>query len=324
MGNSDVSLDDFEVVISDNDPKQAIRELVVEFDYPNLHYHYTECEGFMNSYHVLTYANGQLLKLHNSQVLFRKGALTRLIEEVRTNLLMKPLIFYTNGFLYNGDSRIYNSFDAFFDALSYWPSWSNGFSIWKEDFDKLQCVELNKLFPHTSLFMTQHGKSAFVANDCHWFDTQRVKGRSGHNKFEAFTIEFPSLVEECCVNGWISKDTKTKVLHDILTEFLPILLFNKYVARVEHFDISGYRQNIRMYFPKGAFGLSIACVLFVPFRLALRKINSYMDIKRSVNSLGGAVLLDDCFSVIGNKAISDTLVSASLSISRSGEERRAV
>ena len=270
--NQEVSLDDYEVVISDNDPTQAVKALMAEFGYTNLHCHYTECEGFMNSYHVLTYANGMLLKLHNSQVMFRQGALAKLVDEARTYLLRRPMIFYTNGFRYKGDSREYGSFDSFFDALSYWPSWSNGFSIWKEDFDKLRGVGLNRLFPHTSLFITQHDKDAYVVNDRHWFDTQRVKGRSGHNKFEAFTIEFPSLVEECRVNGWIAEATKKRVLHDVLTEFLPILLFNKYVARIERFDISGYRQNIKQYFPPGAFYLSILCVAAVPFRLAYRRL----------------------------------------------------
>lgn len=156
--NSDVSLDDYEIVISDNDPKQNIRSLVSEFNFPNIHYHYTECEGFMNSYYVLTYANGKLLKLHNSQVLFRKGVLAELINEVKVNLVKKPLIFYTNGLLYKNKSKEFETFDEFFYAMSYWPSWSNGFSIWKEDFEKIEKVSLNKLFPHTSLFITQHFK----------------------------------------------------------------------------------------------------------------------------------------------------------------------
>lgn len=280
-GNGDVSLDDYEVVISDNDPKQAIQELTKEFSYPNLHYHHTECEGFMNSYHVLTYANGLLLKLHNSQVVFRKGALRKMILQAELNKSSKPLIFYTNGFLFKNESRNCASFDNFFQALSYWPSWSNGFCIWKDDFDKIGLIALNKLFPHTSLFITQHDKTNYIINDQHWFDTQRVKGRSGHNKFEAFTIDFPSIVDECHRKGWISDTTKNLVLHDILTEFLPVLLFNKYIAQVENFDIAGYRHNIKKYFPKRAFGISIAYVLLVPFKLLLRKMNSFR------NSVGG-------------------------------------
>lgn len=282
--NGNVSLEDYEIVISDNDPNQAIRKLVSEFNYPNIHYHYTRCEGFMNSYYVLTYANGKFLKLHNSQVTFRNGALSRLIEEVKENLADKPLMFYTNGFLYRNRSDAFSSFNDFFYALSYWPSWSNGFSIWKDDFNKLGAVSLNRLFPHTSLFITQHGKRAYIVNDHYWFDTQRVKGRSGHNKFEAFTIEFPSLVDECHKNGWIREATKKRVMKDVLTEFLPVLLFNKYVARIEHFDISGYRQNIKQYFPMGAFYISILYMVAVPFRIACRKLNGRFNRDKSLNN----------------------------------------
>lgn len=276
--NDDVLLDDYEVVISDNDPDGELESLTKEFDYDNLHYHKTACEGFLNSYYVLTYAKGEFLKLHNSQVIFRKGALKKMINEINSIRERKPLVFYTNGFLYKNSSVHYDTFDAFNYNLSYWSSWSNGFSIWKEDFDRIINNGLNKLFPHTSLYITQWGKSGFVLNDNHWFDTQRVAGRSGHNKFEAFTIEYPSLIEYCAINGWISSRTQNRILHDIMTQFLPILLFNKYVARVENYDISGYRQNIKKKFPKYAYWVSWACVGIVPFRLVYRKINAmYYD-----------------------------------------------
>lgn len=270
--NREVPLDDYEIVISDNDPNQAIRLLVTEFDYPNIYYHYTECEGFMNSYHVLTYAHGKLLKLHNSQVTFRKGSLSELIKEVKANLHSKPLIFYTNGLLYKNKSEEFKTFDNFFYALSYWPSWSNGFSIWKDDFDKIGKISYNKLFPHTSLFITQHHKMSYIVNDHHWFDTQRVKGRSGHNKFEAFTIEFPSLVDECYQNHWLSLKTKNHILHDIMIEYLPTLLFNKYIARIEKYEIAGYKDNIKRYFPKGAYEIAWFSVALVPVKMAYRKI----------------------------------------------------
>lgn len=272
VDNKDVSLDEYEIIISDNDSTQAIRSLVAEFGYPNLHYHHTKCEGFMNSYYVLTYAEGHFLKLHNSQVTFRRGSLAQLVQEIKDNLDDRPMVFYTNGLLYHNDSRLFRTFNEFFYELSYWPSWSNGFAIWKKDFDKLANVKLNKLFPHTSLFITQHSKENYIINDHHWFDTQRVKGRSGHNKFEAFTIELPSLVDECFLNGWISSITKKHILCDIMVEYLPTLLFNKYVARIEKFEISGYKENIKKNFPKGAYWITWACVGMVPFKMVYRKM----------------------------------------------------
>lgn len=275
--NRDVPLCDYEVVISDNDPNQVIFDLVKEFDYPNLHYHHTECEGFMNSYQVLTFARGVFLKLHNSQVTFRKGALLKLVCEVKKNIKEKPLIFYTNGFLYRNTSDIFETFNDFFYALSYWPSWSNGFSIWKCDFDKVGKIFLNRLFPHTSLLITQHYKQSYIVNDCHWFDTQRVKGRSGHNKFEAFTLDFPSLVDMCYHNHWLSLKTKKHILHDIMVEYLPTLLFNKYIARIENYEIAGYKTNIKQYFPQGAYWAAWVCVAMVPLKLLYRKVMTLVN-----------------------------------------------
>lgn len=270
--NRDVSLEDFEIIISDNDPMQKVAKLKSEFNYPNFYYQYTKCEGFMNSYYVLTYAHGQFLKLHNSQVTFRKGALKKLLKEVLDNVGDKPLIFYTNGLLYKSHSLIYSSFDTFFNDLSYWPSWSNGFAIWKQDLDKLGNINLNKLFPHTSLFITQYDKQKFILNDNHLFDTQRVKGRSGHNKFEAFTVEFPSIIDYCYHNALISQKTKKHIIYDIMTEYLPTLLFNKYIAHIENYEITNYKSNIEHYFPAGAYWITWLCVVTIPFKILYRKI----------------------------------------------------
>lgn len=277
VDNSEVPLEKFEVVISDNDPNKRVYSLMREFSYSNLRYHYSNCEGFLNSYCVLKYGIGDLLKLHNSQVVFRKGSLRAIINEVERVKDAKPLIFYSNGFLNDNRSMVYYSFDEYCNHLSYWPSWSNGFSIWKEDFDRLSSPKLNTLFPHVSLFNTQHDKMSYISNDIHLFETQRVKGRKGHNKFEAFTIEYPSLVDECYQNGWISKNTEKKIFNDIVTEYLPTLLFNKYIARIEFYDISGYRTNIKKYFSSGAYWKAWIHVLTVPYKMIIRKVRQALS-----------------------------------------------
>ena len=133
IDNADVPLEKYEVIISDNDSNQAIKVLTEEFKYPNLRYFYTNCEGFMNSYYVLTYAQGEFFKLHNSQTLFRKGSLSKIISEIKNNIENKTLIFYTNGLLGSRKSQTYSNFNDFMYNLSYWSSWSNGFNIWKSE-----------------------------------------------------------------------------------------------------------------------------------------------------------------------------------------------
>ena len=273
--NADIGLDKYEVVISDNDPKQAIKVLADEFrTYPNLRYFNTECEGFMNSYHVLTYAQGDFLKLHNSQTLFRKGSLYAILEEVEKHKEKRSQIFYTNGLLGKFKSLEYETFETFMYALSYWSSWSNGFNIWRKDFEQIGDIELNRLFPHTSLFLTQHHAAGYCINDQVLFDVQRIPKRGGHNKFEAFTIEYPSLIDQCRKDGFISKKCEKHILYDIMTEFLPSLVFNKHIARIETFDATNFRQNIKRYFPRYAYGLVVFLSILQPVKLVLRRISN--------------------------------------------------
>lgn len=104
------------------------------------------------------------------------------------------------------------------------------------------------------------------------FDVQRIPKRGGHNKFKAFTIEYPSLIDAVYKSGYISMKCKKHILNDILFYFLPTLLFNKYVARIECFDIYGYKQNIKKYFPWFSYYLTYMLILIVPFNKLYNRI----------------------------------------------------
>ena len=122
--NSEISMNDYEVILSDNDPEMEVKTLMDEFsDKINLFYYHTGCEGFLNSYHVLTYAKGKLLKLHNSQNLFQKGALQHLIEEVLQEKMNKTLMFHTNGFLGKKVICKYGNFNDFMNIVLVFMEW---------------------------------------------------------------------------------------------------------------------------------------------------------------------------------------------------------
>ena len=275
IDNADVSIDDYEIIISDNNPEQTIKLIVREFQHnTNLKYYYTDCEGFMNSYYVLKYATGDFIKLHNSQTIFKKNSIRQILQDIKNLQSHRSLIFYTNGLISNLPQTTihYQNFEDFMYNLSYWSSWSNGFCIWNEDLKKIGEIELNKLFPHTSIFLTQTNNSSYIINNQSLFDVQRIPKRGGHNKFQAFTIEYPSLIDECYNSSHISEKCRNHILDDILKEFLPSLLFNKYIARIETFDSTGYHKNIKKYFPKHAFWKTWLYVPLVPFKILYRKI----------------------------------------------------
>lgn len=267
------NLNDFEVIVSDNNPDRTLEPLLKEFNYSNLKYFYTECEGFMNSYYVMTYASGIFIKLHNSQEIFNPGALAILINTVKRNSTTKPFVFFTAGLLKKGSVTTYDNFDEFNCNLSYLSSWSNGFSIWKEDFTTIaNSVYLNMLFPHSSLFFTQYNKSEFIISDQCLFTTQFVKKRGGHNKFHAFSIEYPSLIDDAYNCGYIKLETKRKIFKDILYNYLPLLFFNVKVAKRESFSSDGFKHDLKVYFPRGSYRVVLCLSFVVPFKIIWRKI----------------------------------------------------
>lgn len=269
--NSDVPLDEYEVIVSDNDPDEELSVLQQEYKQLNFKYKATICEGFMNSFYSLTYGTGEYLLLHNSQELFKKGALKYILDLLKCN--KDKFIFFSSGFLLNGRNRFYKDFDFFMKDVSYWSSWSNAFGIWKKDFEQVENnTKLSKLFPQTSLFLTQSNHKGYLICDTPLFDTQFVAGRSGHNKFHAFSFEYPSLIDESCKNGNISRETRNRILHDILFGYLPLLYFNVKIARRESWSSDGFEKDIKRYYPKGGIWIVRILSLISPFRAILRKI----------------------------------------------------
>jgi hypothetical protein len=272
---NDELIGEFEVVISDNGNEPILEILKSKYNvrFKNLYFHLSHCDGFMNSIRSLELAKGDLLLLHNSQELFLSGTLVSLLSIIKNYKESKPLMFFSNSFLYYGKSFEYNSFDKFIFKLSYWITWSNGFSIWKDDFDKvIDNHKLNQLFPHTSLLFSQFDKSTYVVNDIKYFKTQNVKNRGGHNKFNAFCVQFPSILNGAYLEKKISNTTRSKILNDILFRYLPLLYFNVIISKREYFSSIGFKNDMKLYFNN--FSFYIVCVLsiFSPLIYLVRKI----------------------------------------------------
>lgn len=275
-GLDSVEISDFEVVISENDSSKLLESLVREFNYPNLKYFYTECEGFLNSFYVLTYATGKFLLLHNSQESFCDKTLETIMNVVKKNEESKPLVAFTSGFLLNGKTRYYNDYNKFMHDLSYWSSWSNSFSIWKEDFDVVKNrVELNSLFPHTSVFATQSNKGKFIIVDEILFRTQFVPKRGGHNKFHAFSVEYPSILERLVESGILSEKVYKYILNSIFCDFLPSLYFNVKICGIEKFDSDGFQEDLKKYFSDRSYCSIVLLSFFSPVKKLYVKIKKH-------------------------------------------------
>ena len=269
----DVDLDDFEVVVSDNELNQSSKGIVGKFEYDNLHYFSTDCEGFLNSFYVLSYGSGSFLKLHNNYTKLRNGSLKLLIREIKDNINNKPVIFYTDGLKQSGKIMKFDSYNSFISELSYFSSWSSGFGIWKEDFDTCSnAIEINKYFPQTSLLLSQSGKSGFIINDKSIFDDQNVPKKGGYNIFKVFSVDYISLIALTYKKGEITIKTFEKIKSNLLLNYLSVRYFKTVIMRLDNFEKNDIKKNIKINYSLFSYYLMIVIALFSPFKFGIRKI----------------------------------------------------
>lgn len=268
-----VDLAEFEVVISDNTPKGTAESVVKRYDYSNLVYHHTNCEGFLNSFYAMEYGNGLYLKLHNNQVMLKTGVLKEMIAQVKRNKDQHIQVVYTNGSLLNFDVTEHYGFDEFMNDLSYFCSWSAGFGMWREDYHRVKDgLNINKFFPQTSLLLTCDNNKRFAIDDRDMFEFQPVPQKGGYNSFEVFGIDLVSMLEEANVNGAISYATFAKVKKGILLDYLAECYLKTCVLRLDNYDTSDIKKHILSKYSYSSYLCMLFSAFFVqPFKLVYKK-----------------------------------------------------
>lgn len=268
-----VELSEFEVIVSDNDATESSRCFEKEFPYENFHYYQTKCEGFLNSFHVLGYGEGLFLKLHNNYTQFKTGSLKYLIDEIKHYVEAKPLLFFTNGLRHFKEKRVFTSFDAYMYDLSYFSSWSSGFGIWKEDYDKIKKnIEINKWFPQTSMLLPFYSKSCFVLNDLVIFEDQKVPKKGGYNPYYVFGVVFVSMLKRSFEKEIISQRTFEIIKKDILCEYLSSRYFKTVIARMDKFDYSDIRKHLSVHYSRWSYYKMLAYALLSPIKYAFHEL----------------------------------------------------
>ena len=233
---ADVDLRDFEVVISDNDPEMSSMCFKDEFEKPNLHYYNTNCEGFLNSYYVLSYGKGEFLKLHNNGMCYTANSLKLQIDFIKQHLEKKPHIFFSNGLCEDLKVSEYNKFDDFVNALGYKSSWSAGFGIWKEDYDKIKNgISINKWFPQTSFLLGCYDKDRYILNDRPLLVGHVDHSKGGYNPLRVFGIEYLSMLHKSLEDKHISETTFNGIKYSLLKDYLAARFFKSVILRKESY-----------------------------------------------------------------------------------------
>lgn len=266
-----VSLSDFEVIVSDNDPEQSSKIFEEEFKFDNFHYHATRCEGFLNSFYVLTYGNGEFLKLQNNVDCFKKRSLAYMIQQIRDLKMQKPILYHSNGMLENFRVDSFNNIDSFFSELNYSCSWSAGFGIWKSDFDKIRdTVRINKWFPQTSLLLSSCvGKSSFVIDDNILRDSQHINKKGGYNTYRVFGVDFLDLLDEAVKGNTISEGTFQNIKSNLFKRYIASRYLKTVILKRDAFDHSNIKEHLRKYYGGLAMIKLVIDSLLYPIRYML-------------------------------------------------------
>lgn len=272
-GVTDDMLNLFEVVVSDNSKEHECQAIEKKYSqYPNFHYYTTVCEGFLNSYYALTYGKGKYLKLHNNTALLKEDALCHMIELIKNNAQERPGIFFTDGYRLKGRVVYCSNYEEFMYGASYFSSWSTGFGIWKDDFEQAKGVGLNKYFPQTSLFVTQHGKQSFIVDDYNLFVTQDVPQKGGYNIFKAFSVDYLNILKNQRDNNYISDTCYDYIKRSLLYGFLSVRYFKTVIAKMDKFDHADIKANMLINYTRFDYIKFILASLWVPFRYIAREL----------------------------------------------------
>lgn len=272
-----INIDDFEVVISDNEPNCSAKLVVEKFNYQNIRYIPTNCEGFLNSLNALQCGNGMLLKLHNNYTKLKKGSLKKLIDDAKENVTKKPLIFYTDGLNQIGKIKRFSSFDSFMFQLSYFSSWSSGFSIWKDDLNRNieNNITIDNFFPQTSLLLSQTNKIEYIINDTPIFENQNVSKKGGYNIFKVFSIDYIELIENSYKTNQLSKKSFLKIKNDLLVKYLSIRYFKTVIAKLDNFEKKNIKKSITKHYSQLDYYKMIFFAFLSPIAFVMRKLKIF-------------------------------------------------
>jgi glycosyltransferase involved in cell wall biosynthesis len=251
-----VNINRYEIVVSDNSIDGSARVVVEDFFNTGVNCRYVNSQaiGYLNSVSALELGRGYYLKLQNDYTLFKKGKFSNFIDYIEANIIKNPVIFYTNGSLRKYREINLLKFKDFVEKTGYLHTWSSGFGIWKEDFEKTEKRKLNRYFPHTSLLFAMHEKKEFKIQDEITFTNIEVEKKGGYKLFKVFCIDYINMLYELVDDSIIDKKNVLKIKSKMKYFFIAIwhsrTISDKVSAKKYTFEIDSFKDDIKIHFSR--------------------------------------------------------------------------
>ncbi len=244
-----------EIVISDNastDATQAVGKRYAERFSQVVRYYRNEENVFDTNFErALARGTGRFLKLANDTLLFSDRGLGEILTCIRRWESLKCVLFFSNvgqnG--HEGTEKICQTFDDFFDEVSFHSTWIGSFGLWREDFQsfkdfsrasKLQLSQVDVLC--RLLF----AKTQVVVNRVKFADSLPRRSIGGYNLAQVFGRNYFSILREYVEKDVFSRSAFRREKFRMLRYH--ILPFYLTFSPCCHFPKSGYlRYLVRDY-----------------------------------------------------------------------------
>jgi hypothetical protein len=158
-----------------------------------------------------------------------------MIGIVKENIVEKPILFFLNASDRDKckEEYVFDSFDSFVTAASFWTTWIAGFGIWAEDFlmieDKFAGCELS-LWQTKILFEICTKKKEYLISNIKYFDVQNLEKKNlTYGLYKVFYENYLNLYQQYLIHHQISKETFLFLKkHLLFGFFLPWIINIRY------------------------------------------------------------------------------------------------
>lgn len=242
---------EFEIIVSDNSNSDDIFQYFQKFrSISNFKIVKSNSVGFLNSVNALKHGNGHYLKLHNNYSLFNKNSLFEIVAFLKTLKNNNYTIHFDNNKNKKSNKVFcFESFDSFLKDISFLSSWSNTFCISREQFLNIDLNKCDKMFPHTSLLLTQYNSKKYCTYKDSLFTNLEVKSKGGYDIFKTFAVDFLNLYDFAVKEKHVSKSTFLHVKFNLYTKFLIKWYCDLIYFKNEYtFIISGVKDSICIHY----------------------------------------------------------------------------
>lgn len=252
--SQDVDASLYEVIVTDNGNNERFNQLMLDYEkrHENLVYKKTNAYMFHNQLEALKLAKGEFLKFVNHRAIFTDNSLHKMIDIVRDNMEIKPVIYFSCGTLKRNNYKL-NSFDDFVRTLGRYVSWTTGVGIWREDYEKIPIdVKIDKISPHSCILFSERKKEKYVIENFVFSKELEVghANKGTYDLFKAFAVEEIIIALNLFIDGDITAKTFKSIKNDY-KQFCIELYFQFCIKKDScSYKLDGFSDSMGIFFSK--------------------------------------------------------------------------